>query len=206
MLTWERPVSVSFTQARSYPASTAWKKVRDLCRRTEIANKTSHGCVAQFSRSFVDDRRKDGQRSEASGIVKPDTLVSGAWMFADSQLRVVRISSRTCPERVLRARYLALIIGAHSKFGRSAGEIRANLSRQNSRGRLLAWHRQTFCLVCLYYFFFFSYVSYPWVIFFWAIRWRRITRLKSHQLVLLLKLNRRSVRVQFQTYAENTDN
>jgi len=118
----------------------------------EIANKTNHGCVAQFSRSFV-DRRKDGQRSEASGIVKPDTSVSGAWMFADSRLRVVRISSRTCPERVLRARYLALIIGVHSKFGRSAGEIRANLSRQNSRGRLLAWHHQTFCLVCLYFFF-----------------------------------------------------
>lgn len=56
-----------------------------------------------------------------------DTTVSGAWMLAAPR------RENLVPERVPNARYLALIIGVRSEFEGPAGEIRANLSRRNSR-------------------------------------------------------------------------
>lgn len=60
--------------------------------------------VAQFSRSFVDDGRKDGRRSEASGIVEPDTRLWGVdgCLLARVPHRENLISN-VSPERVLRA-------------------------------------------------------------------------------------------------------
>jgi len=61
----------------------------------------------------------------------------------------------------------------------------------NSRGKASRVTSRDFCLIWHWGFLFF-YVSYPRSFFFGTIRWRRITRLKSYQLVLLLKLNRQS--------------
>lgn len=67
--------------------------------------------VAQFSRSSVDDKRKDGRRSEASGIVEPDTRLWGVDVGLLALL-VVRISSRTCPPNVFSAR-VSTLSGTH---------------------------------------------------------------------------------------------
>jgi len=70
MLTWERPVSVSFAQTRSYPASTAWKKVRDLCRRTGRS---------RIKRAMVALHNFQGALSTTDGKTDSVARPAGSW-------------------------------------------------------------------------------------------------------------------------------
>lgn len=100
------------SRARFYSLRTsAALKIRKKWYR-EIAKKTSHvlhnfqGALSTTRR----DGRKDGRRSEASGIVEPDTRLWG--VDAGLALLVVRISSRTCPPNVFSAR-VSTLSGTH---------------------------------------------------------------------------------------------
>lgn len=107
---WKRSVSIS-SCARFYPGKRTRhekkKKKKNVIYIIPKDREENEPCttVAQFSRSFVDDGRKDGRRSEASGIVEPDTRLWGV----DGCLPGSRSSSRenlisnVSPERVLRA-------------------------------------------------------------------------------------------------------
>lgn len=107
--------------------------------------------VAQFSRSSVDDGRKDGRRSEASGIVEPDTRLWGvdAGCLA---LLVVRISSRTCPPNVFSAR-VSTLSGTHYQRVLRIRELDPRIRQDGNSSRLSRNKFARFYILSLHLFF-----------------------------------------------------
>lgn len=164
MLTWERPVSVSFARARSYPASAsvAWKKGYMIYVIVPGDREENKPCTTVALHNF------QGASSTTDGKTDVGERPAGSWnsirRFLGRGCLLTRALRRENPvpnvSRILRACYLALITGVRSEFERSAGEICANLSRRKPRERPLAWHRETF-LPCLLCFLFGTCVPYP---------------------------------------------